>query len=126
MLSSFFSGSSLERIPQGSPAEKEDLALERILPPELKLVAGEEATHLGGGGDLGPHTEDVRSDVSKRVRDVRASVIRYLPLRVADHPGIELRHPWLPGRWLEGLPQTPLEDEVIAYANIYPLLRLVS
>src|SRR5262249_26665546 len=44
----------LKRILQGSPTEKEDLALEGVLRAELELVAGEEATHLGGGGDLGP------------------------------------------------------------------------
>src|SRR5215470_6822822 len=41
-------GPPLERIPQGGPAEEEDLPLEGVHGAGLELVAGEEATHLGG------------------------------------------------------------------------------
>jgi len=39
-------GPPLERIPQGGPAEEEDLPLEGVHGAGLELVAGEEATHL--------------------------------------------------------------------------------
>src|SRR5262249_7272591 len=75
-----------ERSDQERKAEQKHLPLEAVLGAELDLVASEESAKLGGGGDLGPHREDVRSDAAQRVRNIRAPVVGHLPLRVANHP----------------------------------------
>src|SRR5262249_26382094 len=108
------------------PAEKEHLTLKGVSGAELVLIASEEPTDVGGRGDLGTHREDIRSDASKRVRDVRTPIVRHLPFSVTDHPAVELHDPRLPGGWPKCLSHSPLQDEVIAHTDIYALMGLVS